>query len=192
MKANFSEDWDLDEGGLHNEINVTPFIDVVLVLLIVFMVAAPLATSVIPVQLPSITHAPSMIQPDEPLYVTLQKDHSLYVADHLVSRTTFVEVLLKETNQNRETKILIKADSEIDYGAVVDLLNQIRTAGYTKVGLMGLQKSSNVAAQGATSDGTAGKTETVGINVTGDAGMAVTSDAVNAHTATVETVSPVK
>ncbi|MBX4335818.1 biopolymer transporter ExbD [Candidatus Bartonella raoultii] len=145
MKANFNDHWETEEGGLHSEINVTPFIDVVLVLLIVFMVAAPLATSVIPVQLPSITQADSAVQPDEPLYVTLQKDRSLYVGDHLVSQTAFIETLLKETNQNRETKILIKADSEIDYGAVIDLLNTIRTAGYTKVGLMGLQKSATVA-----------------------------------------------
>ncbi|ATP12898.1 hypothetical protein BHOIPH791_09250 [Bartonella henselae] len=191
MKANFNEDWDLDESGLHNEINVTPFIDVVLVLLIVFMVAAPLATSVIPVQLPSITQAPSVIQPDEPLYVTLQKDHSLYVGDHLVSKTTFVEALLKETNQNLETKVLIKADSEIDYGTVVDLLNQIRTAGYTKVGLIGLQKSTNISARGVKNNKTAGAVEATEINVTGDAGVVAKSgEVVNANTATMEIVSP--
>ncbi|WP_455473975.1 biopolymer transporter ExbD [Bartonella sp. B30(2025)] len=147
MKANFNDDWASDDSGLHNEINVTPFIDVVLVLLIVFMVAAPLATSAISVQLPSITQAPSVEQRDEPFYVTLQKDSSLYVGDTLVSKTAFAEALLKKTNQNLETKILIKADSEIEYGAVVDLLNQIRMAGYTKVGLMGLQKSVNIVAK---------------------------------------------
>ncbi|MET3589851.1 biopolymer transport protein ExbD [Bartonella silvatica] len=145
MKANFNDDWDSDGCGVHNEINVTPFIDVVLVLLIVFMVAAPLATSVIPVQLPSITQAPSVVQPDEPLYITLQKDHSLYIGNHLITPTEFKDVLFRETNRNLETKILIKADSEIDYGAVVDLLNQIKTAGYRKVGLMGLSKSAHVA-----------------------------------------------
>ncbi|WP_336287441.1 MULTISPECIES: biopolymer transporter ExbD [unclassified Bartonella] len=145
MKTDFNDDWDTNESGLHNEINVTPFIDVVLVLLIVFMVAAPLATSVIPVQLPSITQAPAVVaQPDDPLYVTLQKDNSLYVGNNLVSQAGFTEALLKETNRNLDTKILIKADSEIDYGAVVGLLNQVRVAGYTKVGLMGLQTSSNV------------------------------------------------
>ncbi|KEC56582.1 biopolymer transporter ExbD [Bartonella koehlerae] len=192
MKTNFHEDWDLDKSGLHNEINVTPFIDVVLVLLIVFMVAAPLATSVIPVQLPSITQAPSVIQPDEPLYVTLQKDHSLYVGDHLVRKTAFVEALLKETNQNLETKILIKADSEINYGTVVDLLNQIRTAGYSKVGLIGLQKSTNVSTRGATNDAIADVVEAAGTNIIGDADVAATSGAVNANTATMETISPVE
>lgn len=191
MKASFNDHWESDESGLHSEINVTPFIDVVLVLLIVFMVAAPLATSVIPVQLPSITKAPAVVQPDQPLYVTLQKDRSLYVGDNLVNRTAFTEALLKETNQNLETKILIKADSEIDYGAVVDLLNQIRTVGYTKVGLMGLQKSSNAVAKGVASDGAAGMTDAVGENVTNGAGTA-TNDVVNANTSAMGTVSPVE
>ncbi|WP_039759707.1 biopolymer transporter ExbD [Bartonella queenslandensis] len=155
MKASFNDDWDTDEGGLHSEINVTPFIDVVLVLLIVFMVAAPLATSVIPVQLPSITQEPSAVQPDEPLYVTLQKDHSLYIADHLIKQAALRETLLRETKQNLETKILIKADSEIDYGIVIDLLNQIRMTGYRKIGLVGLQSSSNLAARGVVNHKTA-------------------------------------
>ncbi|MBB4076292.1 biopolymer transport protein ExbD [Bartonella fuyuanensis] len=148
MKASFNNDWDTEESGVQSEINVTPFIDVVLVLLIVFMVAAPLATSVIPVQLPSIIQAPSVIQPDEPLYVTLQKDHSLYVGDHLVELIAVREALLKETKQNLETKILIKADNEINYGIVVDLLNQIRMAGYRKIGLVGLQNSPALASKG--------------------------------------------
>ncbi|WP_142416057.1 biopolymer transporter ExbD [Bartonella massiliensis] len=173
MKASFYDDWETDESGLHSEINVTPFIDVVLVLLIVFMVAAPLATSAIPVQLPSVTQAPSVVQPEEPLYVTLQKDRSLYIGDHLIEQAALRETLLKETKQNLETKILIKADSEIDYGIVIDLLNQIRMAGYGKIGLVGLQKSPNLAARGGgnhkTVDGTNGPVVTNSANE--DAGV---------------------
>lgn len=144
MKTDFHDDWDTDSGSLHNDINITPFIDVVLVLLIVFMVVAPLATSVIPVQLPSITQEDSVpSQPEELLYITVQKDNSLYVGDKLVNEERFVEVLLEETNRNLNTKILIKADTEINYGYVVDVLNLLRTSGYTKIGLVGLQKNSN-------------------------------------------------
>ncbi|GAA4657328.1 biopolymer transporter ExbD [Bartonella pachyuromydis] len=195
MKEDFNDHWDFDESGLHSEINVTPFIDVVLVLLIVFMVAAPLATSVIPVQLPSITQTPLPVQQDEPLYVTLQKDRALYVGEHLVNQTTFVESLLKETKKNRETKILIKADSEIDYGAVVDLLNQIRTAGYSKVGLMGLQKSSHIMAKETENGGTVSATrapEDTAENVTNGVVAPSVSDVVNAKPAAVETVAPIK
>ncbi|WP_273758502.1 biopolymer transporter ExbD [Bartonella sp. AU55XJBT] len=191
MKASFNDDFDLDESGLHSEINVTPFIDVVLVLLIVFMVAAPLATSVIPVQLPSITQAPSVVQPDEPLYVTLQKDHSLYIGDHLIEQAALRETLLRETKQNLETKILIKADSEIDYGIVIDLLNQIRMAGYGKIGLVGLQNSPTLAARGGDNHKTADETngpvvtdgaiEKAGANVLGHVEAETTSTVENAH-----------
>ncbi|WP_455477691.1 biopolymer transporter ExbD [Bartonella sp. B41] len=163
MKTGFSNEWDTED-GLHNEINVTPFIDVVLVLLIVFMVAAPLATSVIPVQLPSMSQTLSVAQPDEPFYVVLQKDHSLYIGDKLVGESGFVESLFKETNRNLNAKILIKADREVDYGAVVDLLNKMRVAGYTKVGLVGLQKSSGISEEeGLVRDETASTVNDAGV-----------------------------
>ncbi|WP_375684456.1 biopolymer transporter ExbD [Bartonella sp. AP1QHHD] len=185
MKASLNNDWDIDESGLQSEINVTPFIDVVLVLLIVFMVAAPLATSVISVQLPSITQAPSVVQSDEPLYVTLQKDRSLYIGDHLVEQAALREALLRETTQNLEAKILIKADSEIDYGTVIDLLNQIRMAGYNKIGLVGLQNSTNLVSRGEINNKTTGVADAVvdgaGGNVVGRVDAVTTSPAGNAN-----------
>ncbi|WP_375619944.1 MULTISPECIES: biopolymer transporter ExbD [unclassified Bartonella] len=185
MKASLNNDWDTDESGLQSEINVTPFIDVVLVLLIVFMVAAPLATSVIPVQLPSITQGPSVVQSDEPLYVTLQKDRSLYIGDHLVEQVALREALLRETTQNLETKILIKADSEIDYGTVIDLLNQIRMAGYNKIGLVGLQSSTNLTSRGVINNKTTGVADAtvdgVGGNIVGHVDVIKTGTAVNAN-----------
>ncbi|WP_375662481.1 biopolymer transporter ExbD [Bartonella sp. OC16QHHD] len=185
MKASLNNDWDIDESGLQSEINVTPFIDVVLVLLIVFMVAAPLATSVISVQLPSIIQAPSVVQSDEPLYVTLQKDRSLYIGDHLVEQAALREALLRETTQNLEAKILIKADSEIDYGTVIDLLNQIRMAGYNKIGLVGLQNSTNLVSRGEINNKTTGVADAVvdgaGGNVVGRVDAVTTSPAGNAN-----------
>ncbi|WP_375606505.1 MULTISPECIES: biopolymer transporter ExbD [unclassified Bartonella] len=185
MKASLNNDWDIDESGLQSEINVTPFIDVVLVLLIVFMVAAPLATSVISVQLPSITQAPSVVQSDEPLYVTLQKDRSLYIGDHLVEQAALREALLRETTQNLEAKILIKADSEIDYGTVIDLLNQIRMAGYNKIGLVGLQNSTNLVSKGEINNKTTGVEDAAvdgaGGNVVGHVDTVTTGTAGNAN-----------
>ncbi|EJF91296.1 biopolymer transporter ExbD [Bartonella melophagi] len=142
MKTDYHNEYEGDDFQVQSEINVTPFIDVVLVLLIVFMVAAPLATSVISVQLPSVTKTP-VSQPDKPLYITLQKDHSFYVGDTLVEEGEFIEILSRETQENLETKILIQADEEIDYGRVVNVLDQLQTAGYTKIGLVGMHKTLN-------------------------------------------------
>ncbi|ALE03103.1 biopolymer transporter ExbD [Bartonella ancashensis] len=144
--TNFYDDWErAEEFELHNTINVTPFIDVVLVLLIVFMVSAPLATSVIPVQLPAVAQQPAA-QPDEPLYITLQKDQSWYVGDSLVDEGDFIEVLFRETQQNLDKMILIRADAEIDYGYVVGIIDKLRSTGYHKIGLVGLLKAkANVA-----------------------------------------------
>ncbi|WP_455477978.1 biopolymer transporter ExbD [Bartonella sp. B10] len=186
MKVNFNDDWNPSENGLHNEINVTPFIDVVLVLLIVFMVAAPLMTSVIPVQLPSITQAAPAVQADEPVYVTMQKDSSLYVGDNLVSQTEFVEALSKKTNQNLDTKILIKADAEISYGIVVDLLDKIKNAGYTKVGLVGLQKSSNAIAKNTENNATDGVVVGTGDNESARTMGHVVDDMINNSTEPVQ------
>ncbi|ATO57883.1 biopolymer transporter ExbD [Bartonella sp. 1-1C] len=152
MKIDQYDNWENSEEGLHSEINITPFIDVILVLLIVFMVAAPLATSVLPVQLPTLTQTPIVAQTDEPIYITLQKDHALYIGKNHTSKTELIDLLLQKTQRNFETKIFIRADSEIDYGAVVDLLNQIRSAGYTKIGLVGLHKAAITAPNFAVND----------------------------------------
>jgi len=128
-------DSDLD---LNHEINVTPFIDVILVLLIIFMIAAPLATSDVPVQLPS-SQAPAMPAPDRPIYVTLQRDHTLYVGDDLTSIEALGSIVDQLTGGNLEAKIFIRADKNVDYGALMGLLNRLRQSGYLKIGLVGLE-----------------------------------------------------
>jgi len=128
-----------DDLDVNHEINVTPFIDVILVLLIIFMVAAPLATSNVPVQLPS-SATPAEPQPDKPVYVTLQQDRSLYVGEKQVMPDSLGADIGALTNHNPEAKIFVRADKDVDYGTLMNLLNTLREAGYLKIGLVGLEK----------------------------------------------------
>ncbi|WP_295894253.1 TonB system transport protein ExbD [uncultured Bartonella sp.] len=133
-------DLDNDELDVAHDINVTPFIDVILVLLIIFMVAAPLATSDIPVQLPT-SATPAQPKPDKPVYITLQKDQSLYVGDEKSSIENLKTTLDRLTANNRQEKIFIRGDEGVEYSGIMTLLNELRAAGYTKIGLVGLEKA---------------------------------------------------
>jgi biopolymer transport protein ExbD len=121
-----------------HEINVTPFIDVMLVLLIIFMVAAPLATVDVPVNLPSASTEPS-VRPDKPIFVTFKADHSLAVDDEAVTRADFAAALDAATGSNRTQRVLLRADQTLSYGEVMELMNLLRNAGYVKVALVALE-----------------------------------------------------
>jgi biopolymer transport protein ExbD len=127
-----------DDLEVSHEINVTPFIDVMLVLLIIFMVAAPLATVDINVDLP-VSNAPAVERPDDPLYVTLGADLSVAVADDIVERDALSEVIDAITGGDRETRIFLRADSSVDYGDLMSLMNLLRGEGYVRLALVGLQ-----------------------------------------------------
>ncbi len=120
-----------------HEINVTPFIDVMLVLLIIFMVAAPLATVDIAVNLPSSTAAPQP-RPDKPLYLTLRPDLSLAIGDDVVARDALAGALDQAANGDKDTRIFLRADKVVPYGDLMDALNLLRAAGFLKVALVGL------------------------------------------------------
>lgn len=123
-----------------HDINVTPFIDVMLVLLIIFMVAAPLATVSVPVELPSID-SETKVSEQKPTYLTLQKDLSLVIGEkQSVTKTQLVDTLLQQ-RITYEQAILIRADRSVDYGDFVDLLNVLSKAGYKNIALVGLEKS---------------------------------------------------
>lgn len=139
---------DLDEA---HEINVTPFIDVMLVLLIIFMIAAPLATVDVPVDLPG-SNATPQPRPDEPVYVTLREDLSVNVGDDPVARDVLGAELDRATGGDHEARIFLRADQAVDYGQLMGVMDLLRTAGYLKIALVGLE---NVAAA-TTTPGTPG------------------------------------
>ncbi|WP_296746548.1 TonB system transport protein ExbD [Mesorhizobium sp.] len=129
---------DLEE---NHEINVTPFIDVILVLLIIFMVAAPLATVDVNVDLPGSTATPAP-RPETPLFLTLKSDLTLAIGNDSVSRDAFAAVLASRTKGNRQTRIFLRADKSVGYGDLMEAMNLLRRAGYLKIALVGLDTAS--------------------------------------------------
>lgn len=131
---------DLDDSGELHEINVTPFIDVMLVLLIIFMVAAPLATVDIKVNLPASTAKPQP-RPEKPVFLTVKADNQLLVGEQEVTKETLAQILDKTTESNKETTIFFQADKTVDYETLMGIMDALRKAGYLKVGLVGMESA---------------------------------------------------
>ena len=133
----------LDHGELDltevHEINVTPFIDVILVLLIIFMIAAPLATVDIAVDLPA-SNAERQPRPEKPVFLTLKPDLSLALGDESVSRDNLGPSLDAATSGNKEERVFLRADKAVPYGELMGVMNALRAAGYLKVALVGLEQ----------------------------------------------------
>lgn len=121
-----------------HEINVTPFIDVILVLLIIFMVAAPLSTVDVNVDLPASTAEPAP-RPDKPLFLTLKPDLTLSLGEDPVDRGSLAGALDSATQGDKEQRIFVRADRVVPYGEVMEVMNLLRSAGYLKIGLVGLE-----------------------------------------------------
>ncbi len=143
---------DSDELEESHEINVTPFIDVMLVLLIIFMIAAPLATVDVAVDLPGSTAVPAE-RPPEPVYLTVQKDLALHLDSTPVERTALQSALDTVAKGDRTTRIFLRADETVAYGDLMDVMNLLRAAGYLKVALVGLETLPGAAGAPATATG---------------------------------------
>ena len=121
-----------------HEINVTPFIDVILVLLIIFMIAAPLATVDISVDLPA-ANAERAPRPDKPMFLTLKSDLSVSLNNDAVNRSAMASALDQATAGDKQQRVFLRADKTVPYGELMTLMNELRTAGYLHVALVGLE-----------------------------------------------------
>jgi len=129
-----------DELEETHEINVTPFIDVMLVLLIIFMIAAPLATVDVPVDLPTAS-AQRQPRPDKPLFLTLKSDLTLVLGEQQVpNRESLGAALDAATAGDKEKRVFLRADKTVEYGELMEVMNAMRNAGYLKVALVGLEQ----------------------------------------------------
>lgn len=118
----------------NNEINVTPFVDVMLVLLIIFMVAAPLASVNVKVDLPPSVSKPAKVK--DPVYVSLQKERKLFIGDVEVTFANFSERLLSAAGNNYTRRIFIRADKTVQYKEVMRVMNLIQDTGFYQIALV--------------------------------------------------------
>ena len=116
-------------------INVTPFVDVMLVLLIIFMVTAPLLTTGVQVDLPE-SRAEGLPAQDEPLAVTITADGTIFLQETEVGLAELVPRLLAITEENRDARLFIRGDRELVYGRIMEVIGTINRAGFTRVALV--------------------------------------------------------
>jgi len=118
-----------------SEINVTPFVDVMLVLLIVFMVTAPLLTVGVPVDLPQ-TEASAINQADEPLVISIDAEGQLYLQETAVELPQLVPRLVAISDNNRDIRLFLRGDRSLDYGRIMQVMGTVNQAGFSRVALI--------------------------------------------------------
>ncbi len=119
-----------------SEINVTPFVDVMLVLLIIFMATAPMLTAGVAVDLPRSDAAPITAEDNKPLEITITRDGTIYIGETEVRRDRLINLLSAMTNNDPERRIFIRGDQTLGYGQVMDVLGALNGAGFRKVALI--------------------------------------------------------
>ena len=143
-------DLDDDDFSETHDINVTPFIDVILVLLIIFMVAAPLSTVDLPIDLPTSSATPQK-KPDKPTYVSIKPDLTLAIGENPVKRTELVSSLDGIADMSKDKYVFLRADKVVPYGELMGVMEILRAGGYSRVKLVALEAAPAAAApsQGA-------------------------------------------
>ncbi len=121
--------------ALMSEINVTPLVDVMLVLLIVFMVTAPMMVTGIHVDLPE-TQASPVTSQEEPLAISINKKGEVYILDTMIPRKNLADKLKAITKAKMDTRIFVRGDKNVSYGEIVDIVSEINAAGFAKVALI--------------------------------------------------------
>jgi len=145
MAGSLNRNSETDDLVENHEINVTPFIDVMLVLLIIFMVAAPLSTVDVAVDLP-VSTAKAQPRPDKPVYITVKADRSLAIGNEPVAPAGLGAAIDAATGANPKQRLFLRADKSVPYGDIMQVMNLLRGAGYLKVALVGLEGTDGAAA----------------------------------------------
>src|SRR3954452_8616951 len=138
MGVSLADNDDDDDFGETHDINVTPFIDVILVLLIIFMVAAPLSTVALPIDLPTSSATPQK-KPDTPTYVSIKSDLTLAIGEDPVKRTNLVGSLDALADMGKDRYVFLRADRAVPYGELMGVMEILRAGGYSKIKLVALE-----------------------------------------------------
>ena len=150
MAVSLTDNDDDDDFSETHDINVTPFIDVILVLLIIFMVAAPLSTVDLPIDLPTSSAMPQK-KPDKPTYVSIKPDLTLAIGESAVKRTDLVSSLDAIADMSKDKYVFLRADKAVPYGELMGVMEILRSGGYSRIKLVALEAPPAAAgpAQGA-------------------------------------------
>ena len=150
MAVSLTDNDDDDDFSETHDINVTPFIDVILVLLIIFMVAAPLSTVDLPIDLPTSSATPQK-KPDKPTYVSIKPDLTLAIGENPVKRTDLVSSLDAIADMSKDKYVFLRADKAVPYGELMGVMEILRAGGYSRIKLVALEAPPAAAgpAQGA-------------------------------------------
>ena len=145
MAVSLADNDDDDDFSETHDINVTPFIDVILVLLIIFMVAAPLSTVDLPIDLPTSSSTPQK-KPDKPTYVSIKPDLSLAIGENPVKRNELVGSLDGIADMAKDKYVFLRADRAVPYGELMSVMEILRSGGYSRIKLVALEAAPAAAA----------------------------------------------